>query len=158
MAQRLISLLHVEDDVMQRKLLEHHLAAMDEFRFDVQYAESEDAALAIFDGGGTECVVLDYQLCHGDGLNCLKELRRRDPIVPVIAVSGVATTEIASELLEAGADDYLSKANLTSARLAQCIRAALLRTSACRSRIAGSRSNPGGRERPGESRNGTAGR
>jgi DNA-binding NtrC family response regulator len=156
MPQNRVNLLHVEDDAMQRKLLKHHLAAMDEFRFEVRSAESEGAALEIFDGGGTEFVILDYQLREGDGLHCLKEVRRRDPLVPVIAVSGVATPEIASELLQAGADDYLSKAEMTSSRLAQSVRAALVRSLACRPRITDRRTTHDSRGLPGESSNGSS--
>jgi DNA-binding response OmpR family regulator len=158
MPRRVISLLHVEDDVMQRKLVQHHLGVIEEYHFDVHFADSEEVALEIFDRGGTEFVILDYQLRQGNGLNCLKVVRERDPIVPVIAISGVATPEIALELLRAGADDYLSKPDLTSARLARSIREALLRTDACRPRITGNPSTPGGRRSPVESRDGIAGR
>ncbi len=137
MSKQTIRLLHVEDDQIQRLLLEHHLAVMDDFEFDIHVADSESAALDLFDGGGTEFVILDYQLRHGNGLNCLKELRRRDPIVPVVAISGVATAEIASDLLQAGADDYLNKAELTSSRLARVVREAVIRANGCRPRIQG---------------------
>ncbi len=124
---------------MQRKLIGHHLTAIDEYRFDVEFAETEEIGLELFDFGGTELVILDYQLRQGNGLHCLRSLRQRDLIVPVIAISGVATTEIALELLQAGADDYLNKRDLTSKLLARSVREALLRSDACRPRIVGRR-------------------
>ena len=51
---------------------------MDDFRFEILYADAEDVALDVFDDGGVEFVILDYHLQQGNGLNCLKELRRRD--------------------------------------------------------------------------------
>jgi DNA-binding response OmpR family regulator len=158
MKQRVISLLHVEDDAMQRELLQHHLAVIDEYQFNVQIAESEHKALEIFDGGGTDFIILDYQLRAGDGLNCLKELRKRDPVVPVVAISGVATAQIASELLQAGADEYLSKPDLTSRRLASVVREALRRADAFRPRIIGNRSQTASERSSGDLRNGFAGR
>ena len=84
-----------------------------------------------------DCVILDYQLKNGNGLNCVRELRRCDPVVPIIAGSGIATPEIASELLEAGADDYIEKQNLTSDVLARSMRDTLVRAHACRQRVEG---------------------
>ncbi|RUL82325.1 response regulator [Tautonia sociabilis] len=143
-SQQTIRLLHVEDDGMQRALVRHHLAAIDELQFDIRYAESEEDALELFEQGGADLVVLDYQLRRGNGLSCLRALRLSDPIVPVIAVSGVATPEIASELLQAGADDYISKEELTSSLLVASMRTSLIRASACRQRISRRRSSANG--------------
>ena len=140
MTTRTIKLLHVEDEVSQRRLLAHHLASMNDLQFDIRYAEAEQAALDAFDEGGVELVIVDYHLSRGDGLHCLEELRRRDEVVPIIAVSGVATDEIASDLLQAGADDYIGKRDLTSDLLSRSLRDALARADACRPRVAAHRS------------------
>jgi DNA-binding response OmpR family regulator len=60
----------------------------------------------------------------------LTRLRQLDPIAPVIAVSGVATPEVAAELVQAGADDYISKENLSRKVLAHSVRSALARADA----------------------------
>ena len=137
MPRRTLKLLHVEDERAQRHLFAHHLAAMDDFHFEILYADAEDAALDVFDGGGVEFVIVDYHLRHGNGLHCLEELRRRDQVVPIIAVSGVATDEIAAALVQAGADDYLGKRDLTSGVLARSMRDALARADVWRRRDAG---------------------
>jgi DNA-binding response OmpR family regulator len=137
MSTRAVTLLHIEDDVFQRRLVAHHLQAMPEFRFEVRHAETEGDALLAFDAGRFEFVILDYNLRQGNGLSCVQELRSRDPVVPIIAISGKATPEIAAELLEAGADDYIEKRDLTSEILADRMRETLLRADACRHRIAG---------------------
>jgi CheY-like chemotaxis protein len=127
-----LKLLHVEDDRTQRVLIAHHLGTMREFAFMVAAAESEDEALRQFGEGGVEFVILDYHLTQGDGLSCLHKLRQRDPIVPIVAISGEAAPEIAAELVQAGADDYISKDELTSKHLSQSVRAALARADAFR--------------------------
>jgi DNA-binding response OmpR family regulator len=81
-------------------------------------------------------VILDYQLAQGDGLHLLKQLRRLDPIVPIIGISGVAPAEVAAELVRAGADDYFEKSHLDSAKLAKAIRAVLLRAESLSSLVA----------------------
>ena len=63
---------------------------------------------------------------EGDGLHCLKELRRRDAKVPIIAISGAASAKIARELVECGADDYLNKSDLSGRLLAKSVREVLI--------------------------------
>jgi DNA-binding response OmpR family regulator len=134
MSSRTIELLHVEDEVSQRRLLAHHLTAINDFQFEIVYADAEASALDVFDRGGVELVILDYHLREGNGLHCLEELRRRDQIVAIIAISGVATAEIAADLLQAGADDYIGKRDLTSSVLAPILRQALARADVWRGR------------------------
>ncbi len=137
MSARIIRLLHVEDDLAQHRFVAHHLASIGEYRFDILRAESEDAALDEFDDGGLDFVILDYHLTAGNGLSCLERLRRRDRILPIIAVSGVATPEIAAELLQVGADDFISKKDLSDDVLARSVRGALARADAWRRRARG---------------------
>ena len=96
MSSRTIKLLHVEDEESQRRLLAHHLTTMNEFQFEILYADAEQSALDVFGLGGVELVILDYHLRQGDGLHCLEKLRQGDPIVPIIAISGVALMSVGS--------------------------------------------------------------
>jgi CheY-like chemotaxis protein len=127
--------LHVEDDRIQQRLVARHLQAMEEFRFEIQAVPSEEEAVESWSNGDFQLVILDYQLREGDGLNCLRRLRQIDPIVPIIALSGTATSEIAAELIEAGADDYLSKQNLKGEVLSQSVRNVSTRARAFRNRF-----------------------
>lgn len=132
MAARTLKLLHVEDDPLQRELLAHHLKGMKDLTFEVAVADTEDQAVDLFRQRGAEFVLLDYHLTQGNGLNCLRRLRQIDAIVPIVAVSGTATPEIAAELLASGADDYLSKEDLSSKVLVGSIESALVRADAMR--------------------------
>lgn len=127
MAEQRVNLLHVEDDPMQRHLMAGQLGTLEGLRFNVVHAATEDEAAAAFGRVRFDLVIVDYQLLQGNGLQCLQKIRRRDSIVPIIAVSGTATPEIARNLLRSGADDFLSKVDLTSEVLGQSVRAALTR-------------------------------
>ncbi len=127
--------LHVEDDKTQRALIAHYLVVPDEHKYVVTGVESEQKAVDAFRHGGVDLVILDYQLAEGDGLNCLRQLRALDSIVPVIALSGVATPSIAAELIEAGADDYLSKQSMDKQILSESIETALARAQAIRAEL-----------------------
>ncbi len=137
MADGTIRVLHVEDDEVQRRLVARYLATEAGSPVAVAYAANEDEAVEEFRRDGADAVVLDYHLTHGNGLSCLRRLRQLDGCVPVIAVSGVATAEVAAELVRAGADDYISKTDLAPGVLGRSLREALLRANACRVRTGG---------------------
>lgn len=136
MSPRPVRLLHVEDDALQRSLVAGHLKKMADYAFAVRWAASEEEAVRTFADDAADCVLLDYHLEEGNGLSCLRRLRGLDPIVPIVALSGSATPEVAAELVRSGADDFLAKHDLTGKLLAQSLRTALLRAEACRQRAA----------------------
>ncbi len=134
MTTRTIKVLHVEDEENQRRVLAHLLGGLTDFHFEIRYADGVSSAMEIFRSGDVEFVFLDYNLHQGNGLQCLKALRMRDPIVPIIAISGMATAEVSGDLVAAGADDYINKRDLTTAVLAHSLRDSLRLADAWRKR------------------------
>jgi DNA-binding response OmpR family regulator len=67
----------------------------------------EEALERITDG--PDVVILDIRMPGMDGLTALRELKRRAPEVPVIMLSGHASTEAARTALDEGAFDFLAK-------------------------------------------------
>jgi CheY-like chemotaxis protein len=136
MTARVIRTLHVEDDRVQQKVIAHHLRRLDGLTFDIACVRSESEAVAAFRQAPRDLVIIDYHLSEGNGLSCLRTLRQDDPIVPIIAVSGQATAEVTAQLLQSGADDYISKHDLHGEGLAHSVRLALARADAWRRRAA----------------------
>jgi DNA-binding NtrC family response regulator len=56
-----------------------------------------------------ECVLLDYRLPDGSGLDCLRRLRRSAPEVPVVMLTGADSVDLAVEAMKLGAVDYVVK-------------------------------------------------
>ncbi len=139
MSVRTIQLLHVEDDSFQQALLARYLQRIPGFHFAITCAQSEDEAVEVFRSRPMDFVVLDYHLHKGDGLSCLRTLRLHDSVVPIVAVSGQASEEIAAQLLESGADDYISKKDLQGDELVRSISLALARSDAWRRRLSAGR-------------------
>jgi CheY-like chemotaxis protein len=136
MTSSAIRLLHIDDDRIQQALVARSLRKLQEYEFSIQTATSEEDALLLFMRGGIDLVILDYHLSKGDGLSCLRRLRQIDPLVPIVAVSGVATADIATQLIEEGADDYLCKQVLNYGQiLGQSVRNALTRAKSYRRRF-----------------------
>jgi pilus assembly protein CpaE len=112
-----LRVLHVEDDPVQQQVMALYLGALPDLPCSVQTAVSEQEAVERFQKGQFDVVLLDYHLAEGNGLSCLRRLRQLDPVVPILAVSGQATPQVAAALLEAGADDFLSKEGLSAAEV-----------------------------------------
>jgi len=138
-----LRLLHIDDDRIQHVLVARSLAKLGEYQFSIRTATSEEEAILAFAEGGTDLVILDYHLTKGDGLSCLRRLRRSDPFLPIIAVSGVATPDIATQLIEEGADDYLCKQSLNFGQsLIQSVKNTLTRARVLRRRFSAANQSP----------------
>jgi len=132
---RPLRILHIEDDPFQQQIVQLHLASLPEYEVSLVAVCNEQQALQTFDSQPFDVVLLDYQLSQGDGLACLRQLRQRDAMIPILVVSGLTEPQVATELLEGGADDFLSKENLVGDRLGRTLRALLARSEGIKARL-----------------------
>jgi DNA-binding response OmpR family regulator len=72
-------------------------------------AETGPDALSFARDGDFDLMVLDLGLPGMDGVEVLKEIRRRGERLPVIVLTARSTVEDTVETLDRGADDYLTK-------------------------------------------------
>jgi len=77
--------------------------------FDVVTAAGGREALEILDRKTVHVVILDVKMPGMDGIETLKEIKARFPLVEVIMLTGHATVESAVDGLKSGATDYLMK-------------------------------------------------
>jgi len=70
---------------------------------------SGDAALEYQTSNPLDVVVLDMKMPGLNGIDTLREIKRRDPAVEVIVLTGHASVESGMEGLALGAFDYLIK-------------------------------------------------
>jgi DNA-binding response OmpR family regulator len=134
MTKRTVKLLHVEDSRLIHRLVAGLLAKVEDCTFAITVAETEEDAYSAFRAEPAEMVIIDYHLEQGNGLSCLRSLRAIDRAVPILAISGTANAEIAAELLEEGADDFINKSDLTVKVLEKSVLTALRRADICRQR------------------------
>lgn len=95
----------------------------------VETAEAMEAALA---KGAWDVVITDFRLPRFSGAEAVARLRGAGSDLPIIVVSGTIGEEKAASLLKAGADDYVSKENLS--RLVPVVERALRETAERRAR------------------------
>ncbi|HID56752.1 TPA: response regulator, partial [Candidatus Poribacteria bacterium] len=69
------------------------------------------------ESGEFDVVITDYQLRWGNGLEVLREIKKRNPYMPVIMFTGTGNEEIAVEAMKSGLDDYVIKSPIHLKRL-----------------------------------------
>lgn len=100
-----LRVLVVEDDREIRALMQSSLSVEG---FEVRTAVSLSEAAALFRHDPPDVIVLDLGLPDGDGVELVQEVRMRHTL-PIIVVSARHQEAQKIRLLDAGADDYLTK-------------------------------------------------
>ena len=100
------SVLLVDDEV---ELLETVVKRLRHRRLDVRAVHGGREALESLGTESVDVVVLDVKMPGMDGIQTLKEIKARHPLVEVIMLTGHASVEVAIEGMELGAFDYLMK-------------------------------------------------
>jgi DNA-binding response OmpR family regulator len=101
-----IPILLVDDEVLTR---EFYGDLLTEHGFDVLAASSGSEALSFIASKPVETVVLDIVMPEVSGLEILETLRWQDPDLPVIMLTGHATSQNAMAALKLGAFDFIVK-------------------------------------------------
>lgn len=100
-----LRVLVVEDDHEIRSLMKSSLGVEG---FDVLTAASVSEAAAVLRHAKPDVVLLDLGLPDGDGIDLVHQVRRHNAL-PILVVSARHQESEKIKLLDAGADDYLTK-------------------------------------------------
>jgi DNA-binding response OmpR family regulator len=74
-----------------------------------EIAENGDAGLRLANTHHFSIVILDLGLPDSPGFEVCRQLRILSPSLPILVLTGIDTVESRVELLDAGADDYMTK-------------------------------------------------
>jgi CheY-like chemotaxis protein/anti-sigma regulatory factor (Ser/Thr protein kinase) len=103
-------ILVAEDNAVDRLLVGKLLAKG--MNLTTAYADNGRAALDAMGRDMPDLVLTDMQMPEMDGLQLVREVRQRFPLVPVILITAHGSEEIAVQALRAGAASYVPKQNL----------------------------------------------
>lgn len=107
---RAYSILVVEDDPQFRRYLAE---VLEDAGFNVRLAECGNTALTALNEGTVDLVLTDLVMPGQDGVSLIAALRRRDPDMRIIAMSGRSRTDLTVDSLDLvrvlGADATLQK-------------------------------------------------
>src|SRR5580700_9015980 len=95
----------VDDEYGPRESIAYTLATS----FSVETAERAAEALKKIKDQHFHVIVLDIRMPEMDGIRALEELRKIDPYVSVIMLTGFGTLLTAQQAMVAGANQYLRK-------------------------------------------------
>ena len=101
-----LTTLFVDDE---KDFLETILKRMKKRHVNAHGAESGEEALSLLAHTPVDVVVLDIRMPGMDGIETLKEIKKRLPLVEVILLTGHASLEAAREGMESGAFDFMMK-------------------------------------------------
>lgn len=115
--QRLSSALHqslsapvraliLDDDPLQLKIINNLLTSLHYVNF---LTEDIEEAIGVLRNNRVDLIISDIVLADGSGLDFLEQVKKIDPMVPVIMITGSTAVEPAISALRAGAYDYLTK-------------------------------------------------
>ena len=122
-----LRLLIVEDDVVDRKLLERLLARSSLGACTVENADRLAGALELLRDHPCDLILLDLGLPDSQGMKSVVRLQARAPQTPIIVLSGLDDVDVATQAVQMGVQDYLIKGQVDASLLMRAIRYALER-------------------------------
>ena len=122
-----LRLLIVEDDLIDRKLLERLLAQSSLGACSVENADRLVGALELLQHHPCDIILLDLGLPDSQGMDSVVRLQACAPQTPIIVLSGLDDVDVATQAVQIGVQDYLIKGQVDASLLMRAIRYALER-------------------------------
>lgn len=127
---RRLNLLLVEDNPGDAALVKLELASSLRPIFHVTHVETLAAAGAFLSTGSVDVILLDLSLPDSAGMETVARMQAMAPCVAIVVLTGLDDPDFADRVLEAGAQDYLTKTMEMGGLLHRSIRYALTRMAA----------------------------
>jgi len=124
------NVLLIEDNPADAKLIQEALTDTRFGPFQIEWVKSLSDGLERLRKGRIEAILADLLLPDSQGIETLDRLVRAAPRVPILVVSGSDDEDIASQTVERGAQDYVTKAHLNTYTLSRALRSTIDRKKA----------------------------
>jgi len=130
MVDKCISILLVEDNSGDRRLISEMLAEANNAAFDVKYADRLEAAIDYLGQNEVDVILLDLGLPDSQGLETLRKTYAQVSETPIVVLTGLNDEMIGVQAVNEGAQDYLIKGQVDAHLLNRTIRYAIERKQA----------------------------
>ncbi|OGX23899.1 MAG: hypothetical protein A3D10_04275 [Omnitrophica WOR_2 bacterium RIFCSPHIGHO2_02_FULL_48_11] len=104
-----LTILVVEDNVVDRKVLEKMISESSENHHRIKTAGSFKTACEILEKNGVDVVVLDLNLPDSEGMTTLTELNERFPKAAIVVNTGAYEDDVGLKTMGMGAQDFIVK-------------------------------------------------
>jgi pilus assembly protein CpaE len=118
----------VEDNAVNALVVQKMLKDADGRVFHVSHANTLGQALELICRIRFDAALVDLDLPDSSGLNTFFAIQRAAPSLAIVVLSGCESDEIAIKAVENGAQDYLTKQNLSRAELVRALSYGILRS------------------------------
>jgi PAS domain S-box-containing protein len=122
----LIKILLVENDALHTQII-RDMTRTGQDRYDLAQIETVGEALAFLERRGADVVLLSLPLSVQQSYDAIDAIHARDPRLPIIVLTSTPNDALASDLIQAGAQDFLIKWELNAHLLLRSIRFAYQR-------------------------------
>lgn len=122
-----LTILLVEDNPGDIRLVRELLAADQSESFTIVTADRQEAALAILDSQDITAILLDIELPDSSGLDTLLKIHANAPGIPIVVLSSIADEGLAVRSVQQGAQDFLVKGYVDAHQLTRSLRYAIER-------------------------------
>jgi signal transduction histidine kinase len=120
-----LDVLVIDDSDDDRMLYRRILKGAFGDRLNLIEETSSESGLGAIEKTEPHCVLLDYSLPGRNGIEVLKRIRSTHPYLPIILLTGQGNEAIAAQSIKEGAQDYITKAEITSDALKRAVRTAI---------------------------------
>jgi signal transduction histidine kinase len=120
-----VRVLLVEDDEDDVLLTRRMFDDIDPARFEVEWTPDYRRGIERLCEGCHDVCLVDYQLGLNNGVEFVREAARRECRVPIILLTGMGDHSVDLAAMEAGAADFLNKADLKPGALERSVRYAM---------------------------------
>lgn len=127
MVDKPVSILLVEDNPGDRRLICEMLAEASNLTFDLKYADRLQTGLDILNESRVEVILSDLGLPDSQGLETLNKIYGQVPEVPIVVLTGLNDEMFGIQAVNKGAQDYLIKGQVDTNLLVRTIRYAIER-------------------------------
>ena len=124
------SVLLIEDDPADARLIQDALAGAGSSPFRVEWVRQLSDALERLAGEGFEVILLDLSLPDSQGLDAFDQVFQAAPDSLILVLSGLTDEETARQAMERGAHDYFSKGHVDAHWLPRALRYVMERKTA----------------------------
>lgn len=121
-----LSILIVDDSKEDREIYRNFFLEHKDTKWVILEAVTGEEALEIIDTTKLDAVLLDCMLPKIDGISVLKKLRKDNPHLAVVMLTGGGTEIMAAQALKEGAHDYLLKENINGRTIVEITKAAVI--------------------------------
>jgi DNA-binding NtrC family response regulator len=100
-------ILVIDDEPNMLRLLKTILT--DKTGYEVSTTSNPMEVKELIRGGGYDLVITDLKMPLVDGLDLIEIVKKADPNLPIVIITGYGTKETAEEALKKGAYDFITK-------------------------------------------------